>query len=320
MNYQEVFQPVFDKLGFELTKTFREGPRFYVVGGEYRREKATGPERPLARRAIFKADLEAAAKRLPKARLRLQREAVFLRHAKLRYAPRFYAKGVCEDCFWILEEWVPGESQELGESTFLIRDSFFTDQNLRFFLEFLAELHHLSEKPQPQFEKYFSRYTLADYTYLMRIDRDSILGKVLSSKVDVFGKRRHQLFNKNQTMITHHEIYGPHIFVNPPSHKASEGEMNVIDWENVGWGNLAHDFVEFWIRSFAHQDFQAELSDRFRASQREKEVFDELFRLELILQGIGNLNHFKLTEVPEEREVAEEVSSFLLERIEKAVC
>lgn len=300
MNYQEIFQPVFDQRGFKPTKAFREGPRFYVIGGDYRGGKA-----------IFKADLEAEAKRLPKARLRLRREGIFLRHVRLKHVPKFYARGVEGKIFWLLEEWVPGESQELGESTFLIKDLFFNDRNLRFSLEFLTELHRLSEKPQPQFERHFSRYTLSDYANLMLIDKDRALGKTLSAKADTFLRRQHRLFNENQTVITHHEFYGPHIFIEADSFK-------IIDWENVGWGNPAHDFVELWIRSFAHQDFRTEFFERFHTSQKEKEVFDKLFRLEVILQGIGNLNHFKITEVPEEREVADKVSSFLKEEIEKA--
>lgn len=300
-NYRKIFQPVFDRYNFKPTKIFREGPRFYVIGGEYKEEKT-----------IFKADLKAAEKHLPKARLRLRREGIFLRHIRLKHIPKFYARGVEGEIFWLLEEWVPGESQELGESSFLIRDSFFTDQNLKFSIEFLTELHRLSEKPQPQFKQHFSRYTLADYTYLMRIDRDSILGKSLSVKADVFLKRQHRLFNENQTVITHHELYGPHIFVN-------KEEMNVIDWENVGWGNPAHDFVELWIRSFAHRDFQREFFERFQASQKDKEVFDQLFRIEAILQGIGNMNHFKLTELEEEKKVAKEFSEFVMGEIEKAV-
>jgi len=310
--YREIFQPVFDKLNFTLTKTFREGPRFYVVGGEHRPPRASlatgGGEK-----VIFKADLAAAAERLPKARLRLRREAVFLRRAKLRYAPKFYAKGIKEGFFWLLEEWVKGESQELGESPFLIKDSFFTEQNLKHSLEFLASLHRLSEKPQPQFEKYFSRYSLADYISLMQTDKAGVLGKILSAKADGFTRKRHRLFNQNQIVITHHEFYGSHIFV-------GKGEMQVIDWENVGWGNPAHDFVELWVRSFRNKDFQSEFFERFWASQKDKEVFDQLFRLEVIVQGIGNLNHFKITKVPEEKKVAEEVSAFLLENIERVLC
>ncbi len=300
-NYQKLFQPVFERLNFKASKVFREGPRFYVIGGKYGGEKV-----------IFKADLEASTKRLPKARLRLRREGIFLRHVRLEHVPLFYARGVEEEIFWLLEEWVPGKSQEMGESTLLIRDSFFTEQNLKYSLEFLNELHRLSERPRPEFEKHFSRYTLADYVYLMRIDRPSLLGRQLATKVDTFVKRQHRLFNETQTVVTHHELYGPHIFVN-------DGEMNVIDWENVGWGNPAHDFVELWVRSFTHPRFQSKLFQRFRASQKDKDVFDRLFRLEVILQGIGNLNHFKLTKLKEEKKVAKKFSEFIMEEIKKAV-
>lgn len=299
--YRKIFEPVFGRLGFEPAKSFRAGPRFYVIGGDYKGKKA-----------IFKADLEASAKRLPKARLRLRREGIFLKHVRLEYVPDFYARGVEDDVFWILEEWVPGGSQELGESTFLIKDSFFKEENLRYSLEFLKELHRLGKVRQPQFEKHFNRYTLSDYMFLMRIDRVATLGEKLAREADVFLRKCYRLFGNSQTVITHHELYGPHIFVN-------EGDFHVIDWENVGWGNPAHDLVQLWIRSFAHQDFREELFNRFLKLQEERDDFLKLFRLELILQGIGNLNHFKLAEVAEEKKIAGDLSRFLKESVARAV-
>jgi aminoglycoside phosphotransferase (APT) family kinase protein len=299
--YRQLFEPVFKRVGFAPTKDFRTGPRFYVIGGDYKGKKA-----------VFKADLEASAKTLPKARLRLRREGIFLKHVRLEHVPEFYTRGVEDEIFWILEEWVPGESQEQGESTFLIKDSFFTKENLQYSLEFFEELHRLSKVRQPQFEKHFNRYTLSDYMFLMRIDRAATLGKKLASEADRFLVKCHRLFGRSQTVITHHELYGPHIFVNSK-------EFHVIDWENVGWGNPAHDFVQLWIRSFNHPDFREELFRRFLKLQDERDEFLKLFRLELILQGIGNLNYFKLAKLAEEKEIAGRLTRFLKEAIAEAV-
>lgn len=309
-NYQEIFQPVFDRLGFEPIKNFRNGPRFYVMGGEYKGE-----------RAIFKSDVEVGPRRLRKARFRMRREALFLEHAGIKHVPKFYGKGTRRRFFWILEGWAPGESQESGESTFLIKDSFFTEHNLGYMIEFLAELRRLGENPPQQFEERLPRYTLANYMSLIWKDRENLLGKGLSERASAFLKTRHKLFNSSQTVITHHELYGPHIFVDPPSREASGGKLNVIDWENVGWGNAAYDFTELWIRSFSHTDFQADFMGRFSALQENKELFDQLFRVEMILQGIGNLNYFRHKGMLKgEIAVADEVSSFLRENIERAIC
>ncbi|MDP2736077.1 MAG: hypothetical protein Q8P12_07835, partial [bacterium] len=113
-NYQEIFKPVFEKLGFTPSKTFRNGPRFFVVGGGYQGQKA-----------IFKADVEDPADENRRALMKLRREAAFLECGDLSHIPGFFAKGDREEFFWLLEEWVPGESQEVGEGTFLIKDSFF---------------------------------------------------------------------------------------------------------------------------------------------------------------------------------------------------
>ncbi len=300
-DYQETFQPVFDRIGFEPAKTFREGPRFYVVGGGYR-----------GKRAVFKADVEEGPRRLRKARWRTRREAIFLEYAGIKHIPEFYEKGVRRKFFWFLEGWVSGESQEMGGSTFLVKETFFTERNMEFLLEFLTELHRLGGKSIPQFEAHLPRYTLADYMNFIWSDRGHLLGKDLAEEAAVYLKSRHRLFNINQTVVAHHELYGPHIFVAPD-------QFSVIDWENVGWGNLAHDFVSIWIRSFAHPDFQSELLKRFRAKQKAKEVFDQLFRLEVILQGVGNIRFFKYAKAPEEKLVADEVSDFLRENLEKAV-
>jgi aminoglycoside phosphotransferase (APT) family kinase protein len=301
-SYQEIFQPIFDRLNFEPTKVFRDGPRFYVVGGEYVGEKA-----------IFKSDVEVGPRRMRKARFRMRREALFLKNAKLKHTPKFYKEGVRKRFFWLLEGWVPGESQERGESTFLIKDSFFTKRNLDYLIEFLMGLRRLGENPPPQFEEQLPRYTLANYMNLIWKEREQLLGRELSERASAFLKARHKLFNASQTVITHHELYGPHIFVD-------NGKLNVIDWENVGWGNTAYDFTEVWIRSFAHSDFQGELMKRFRSLQDDKKVFDELFRVETVLQGIGNLKYFRRESMSkEELAVAEEASDFLRENIEKAV-
>ena len=301
VKYQDIFQPVFDKIGFSPLKTFRNGPRFFVVGGNCQGE-----------RVIFKSDIEAGPRRLRKARWRMQREAVFLEHAGIKHIPKFYKKGIWKKFFWVLEGWVSGESQELGESTFLIRDAFFSERNLNHLIGFLMSLQQLGKNSPPQFEKQLPRYTLGDYMNLIWNERSHYVSESLSERIAAFLKARHRIFNANQTAIVHHELYGPHIFTD-------EGEFNVIDWENVGWGNPAYDFVAIWIRSLFHKDFQAELFERFRARQKDKRIFDELFRIEVVLQGVGNLRFFKHTSVPEEKAVAEKVSEFLRESIEQAV-
>jgi len=305
-NYQEIFKPVFAKLEFSPAKTFRDGPRFFVVGGKYRGKKA-----------IFKADVEDPAAENRRAFLKLRREAAFLECGDLPHIPGFFAKGDREEFFWLLEELVPGESQEVGESTFLIKKSFFTPGNMEDCLEFLAVLADLPQRnSNPEFqefkEKFAKRYTLKDYASLIASDKESLVGPELMDRIDGFIEARHELFDSHQTVIAHHEFYAPHIFVNGR-------DMNVIDWENVGWGNPAYDFTELWIRSFQHPDFQRELLERFRSSQEDKEVFDQLFSLEIILQGLGNLKYFKTSEIPEEQETAEELRGFLRGWIERVL-
>ena len=304
--YQEIFAPVFSRLKFTPGKIFREGPRFFVVGGEYQGKKA-----------IFKSDVEDPQKETRRAYLKLRREAAFLQCQPLSQAPAFYAKGEEQDFFWILEELVPGKSQEAGEGTFLFKDGFFTGENLDWALSFLANLHQVGRKnSNPAWvefkNKFAKRYTLDDYVRVMASDKEYLVGKSLMDKIDSFIGVRHDLFDGQQTVMAHHEFYAPHIFVNG-------GEFNVIDWENVGWGNPAYDFTELWFRSFNHLDFQKELEERFRSSQKETEIFDQLFSLEILLQGLGNLKYFSMTEIEDEKEVAGKLSSFAKDGIDRVL-
>ncbi|NIT04483.1 phosphotransferase [Candidatus Saccharibacteria bacterium] len=306
MDYKKIFQSVFDELGFSATKVFREGPRFYVAGGQYKGEKA-----------IFKADVEEGDPQNRRAYFKLRREAAFLECGNLAHIPKFFAKGERGDYFWLLEEWVPGESQEVGASTFLLKDSFFTEQNLVFCLEFLEVLNKLPKTNQnPKFEgfkeKFAKRYTLKDYTSLIASDRHKLVGGELMDIIYSYLERRHKIFDTNQVVIAHHEFYAPHIFVNG-------GELNVIDWENVGWGNPAYDFSELWFRSVTHADFQRELFERFRSRREDRDTWDELFNIEVLLQGLGNLKHFKVSSVPEDKEMVPKIKDFILNNINKVL-
>ncbi|MEX1061936.1 MAG: aminoglycoside phosphotransferase family protein [Patescibacteria group bacterium] len=306
VNYQEIFTPVFKKTGFVPTKTFREGPRFFVVGGDYQGKKA-----------IFKADVEDPEKETRRAFLKLRREAAFLKAVEFDQAPAFYSQGEEQDFFWMLEELVPGEGQEAGEGTFLFKESFFNKKNLQRVLDFLANLHRVGSYNQNpawiDFKNQFAkRYTLKDYAHLIASNKEYLVGKELMDKVDSFIASRHNLFDGNQTVITHHEFYAPHIFVNG-------GSLNVIDWENVGWGNPAYDFAELWFRSFNHPGFQKDFWENFRATQKEQEIFDQLFSLEILLQGLGNLKYFSMTQLEDEKKVVEKLNGFTQEAINRVL-
>ncbi|GEM_PF-5884858 len=306
MTYQEIFQPLFEKLGFNPLKFFREGPRFFVVGGEYRQE-----------RVVFKSDVEKLKTQLPKAKMRLRGEAFFLEVAQLEHVPRFFAKGTHRGYFWVIEEWVPGESQELGESPFLFKPTFFTTENLRTVLGFWKALHELPRTNRTAGFRYFQekiarRYTLADYASLATFGKESLVGAAQLRQIGDFVEKNRRFFDAHQTVITHHEFFAPHIFINRP-------ELNVIDWENVGWGNPAYDFTELWMRSVLYPEFQQELEHRFRRQQPDPEVFDQLFRIERVLQGLGNLQLFATTQIKEEQRVADRMKEFLWRQLEEAL-
>lgn len=299
-NYHQIFQPVFENFGFKPTKVYRDGPRFFVVGGKYKGKKV-----------IFKADVEPGPDRSLKARLKLRREAIFLEQAKFDYAPVLYEKGKKRRFYWVIEEWVVGKSQEVGESTFLFKNSFFTQKTLDQMVDFFGDLYRLGRRCPRRLAKKLPRYTLRDYEHLVHGSKTHVLKKNLRGKVGGFIEKHRRLFDSHRNVIAHHELYAPHIFID------KNRRLKVIDWENVGWAGPPRDFTVLWIRSFAHDDFRDELLNRVRAFQEEKEVFDELFYLELMIQGILNLCYFRKPQLKEERAVAADITQFLKGRVEK---
>lgn len=82
-------------------------------------------------------------------------------------------------------------------------------------------------------------------------------------------------------IVVHGEFY-PDNFI-----KTKKGEIFILDWENIGLGNLWHDPCSLYLRLG-----KKELEKKFLKNFNPKSL-TSLFNLEVILQSIGSLRYFE---------------------------
>jgi hypothetical protein len=97
--------------------------------------------------------------------------------------------------------------------------------------------------------------------------------------------------------LVHGEVYPPHLFW-------ENGQLVMIDWENVGLDHRLHDLATVWIRTFDNPAWQARFHqvvvERGRLDQPEDRA---LWDLEIVYKAAGNLNYlaWSKTETPKHR-------------------
>ena len=274
------FKELFKNIDFRPQKAFREGPRVWVVGGDFDGKKA-----------VFKTPFEKEKKH--KQTLldeHLHREATFLKDAPeylSLHLPTLYSDGVWEGRSWYLIEWVnPGKPQCSESSDFLMLDTFFTPDNLEWVLKVLGGLRRFSsELPNAlRFDLDKTAYDLSSYRQLLEPQGRKFFENEVWEKIIDFLDRAEPAYNRlNKATIAHHEFYGSQIL-------SSNASFKLADWENVGWGHPLRDFANLWIRSFQHPAWQRDFLAEFRAQVGlEDSDFEILFGVEKILQNFGNL-------------------------------
>jgi hypothetical protein len=313
VDYRIEFESLFRKLNFSPEKVFKNGPRVLVAGGRWQQKET-----------VFKASCGIATS---KTKQGLQREALFLESSPsyLRpMVPVIYDWGdFLGKSFWYLVEWVrPGNTQNIGESDFLFKNTFFTQEALEWALGLLRGLRRYSLKMPGDLglrENVSSTgYDLAAYRGLLEGMGKALLPPPVIEQASTRLDEAAGVYDRwNQTTLVHHEFYGSQILASGESFKLS-------DWENLGWGHPLRDFSTLWFRSFLHPTWQAEFLSRFKAEllaeggMTEKE-FTILLGVEEILQGFGNLSHFKRSALAAEVEIRKKATAFFRRGIMEAL-
>jgi hypothetical protein len=201
---------------------------------------------------------------------------------------------------WYLKNWLNGRPQNIIGSGWLFRNDFFNDQNLSNLNNFYQELYQLSDELTPSLLLKFRRSNLESYEKY--IDWQNLvnfygLGKLpikrFIPQIKTFLNGHRRMFDSQQLVINHFEPYADHLLT-------FQGKLFIIDWENVGYGDVAHDPVVIWQRAFDKPLWQKTLIKTFSNLPHFKELFD----VQLVMQSISNIRYFLDTAYPIDKKLA----------------
>ncbi len=230
----------------------------------------------------------------PRLETRLIKEALFLQyfgHELRDYGFKPHVIALSETSpVWSLRTFINERTMSAWDSDFVFSQRFFETFTPRQAIDFFVRIHDLSEKIPENLTD-----LIADFSSTLLNER-RFSGSVSSVRhMPKFAEHAERLKAKFEAakpryadfrrVITHHEPYPPHIF-------ASNGQMGLIDWENIGWGHQLQDLSVLYMRCAARPDWQAE----YVAILEEYGYFEGNGRLfwesELLIQGLANYRYF----------------------------
>jgi len=297
---------IFDKHQLRLVKILRLGPRFFIALCE------KGKTKYVLKINLYERYLNQDTRTHNE---HLAREASFLKFIQAQKdfsllkngVPKIYDYDLTGQQTWYLKDYTTGNFQNYQQSNFLFKGSFFTQENLNWIIKFFAELHRLSQKLTKKQRGIFHRHQLNDY---LKLINGQCIKKIFGPKLKNiyhFFQKYEKIFNQNQTALTHFEPYPVHFI------KTKES-LKIIDWENIGWGNSAHDIAVIWLRAYEKKNWQKILRKKFPLSTPLKNNWEELFKVEIVVQSLANLPYLMGTTDLNEKRVAPKISQFLKEQ------
>lgn len=282
--YNQINQ-IINKYNLKITDELRLGMRYYIAEAKMGKQKV-----------IFKISLQNSGAN-PGARQsykQLRREIEFLRFIKKESANIFLINALPDILYdkidknrvWYIKKYAAGQIQSYKDSAFLFRPNFFNKKNINWLISFISSFEKISQNKKIKRLKNLYQLTLLDYKNFVAKPSEKI-NKIyfpnfdVITAVDKFLKIRKKKFNQTQNILCHFEPYAAHFI------KQKNG-FCIIDWENIGWGNIAHDISIVWNRAFLKPDWQRELLSELNKNLKD-DNFKELFEIEILIQSLGNL-------------------------------
>lgn len=193
-----------------------------------------------------------------------------------------------EDEVWVLRKMSPGTTMAEGDSPFIYAEKFYNDANWMAALDFVLSLQEASQMIRLSFQP---RLADADYTTLaaklaaVRLSQPSPYVQPYAAMIRTWMSGRDLLHDAHRDVISHGEVYPPHILMH-------DEVATIIDWENANISNQMQDLVAMWIRGYDRPQWQDQFvrelhGRRVLGSQESQDVWDTT----VVLACVGNLNY-----------------------------
>lgn len=264
-----------------IKRIIKNGPRYFVAEITYKKK-----------RALFKVCLYTPSTDFL-TNEKFSREILFLRfisqssHTAIRRAvPALYASGVAPRA-WYIREYIQGKPQNVEGGNVTIKKSFFTYKNVDWLISVFASLQEVTPRElspafkrllyQPEFKSQILKFINPHWkrvNRVLKVPRAShVLRRYFLNHIGVY--------NRSPRVLVHQEPYGVHFI-------KQKNSIRTIDWENISWGNSAHDMAVVWMRASKHPRWQEILHQR-TAKKSAYDNFQQLWELEIIMQSVFNI-------------------------------
>lgn len=262
-----------EKIIFE--KIIRQSKRFLLIKGPGEKESVSlkvliDPRRKYAKKSLIKeAETLELLNNLEEINIK---------------APKFLGKRFKKKYPYYKKEFIVGETLE-SKAGF-----FFKKLSGNEIFQIIEILKSLRKIPLPILKKNVSNLSdfgkgHFDFTFkLHQKEINLFLKREQINKLLDLMKKAEQILALNNKVAVHGEVYPDNIIKN------KKGEIFLLDWENIGIGNPAHDVVSVYLK--IKEDSLRQIFFKKLNFSKEK-FFPLFFQLELILQSLGCLHYIK---------------------------
>ncbi|XOU94223.1 MAG: hypothetical protein ACNFW9_05255 [Candidatus Kerfeldbacteria bacterium] len=279
---RKIIKEITNERSFVTTERIRFGPRYFVAKGNY--QKYTS----LFKIALYPKSYDHLTNE------KFSREILFLniiQNSKFKNLkksiPHIYDSSI-KTRAWYFREYLTGKVQNINGGNIRFKDSFFTTAHLNWFINAFSELQNITLKDLPlQFKKLLYPHQTLEYLWRF-ISPDY---KTLEKFIGIPGSTKdiHNIFLKNSKIyknapkvLAHQEVYSPHII-------NINGQLKMIDWENIGWATPTNDIVAMWMRAHNHPNWQKKLKKSFQNKYKKYKQFDQLWDITVLVQSVYNV-------------------------------
>lgn len=207
------------------------------------------------------------------------------------------------DPVWSLRQVIGGQDMAANDSPFVFANRFYTMVEPAVLIDYVTSFQlvtpqlraHLAGTPRTD------RAGLEAKLVVAGLSNPQPRLQPYAAAVWAYLNERHQLHATAPQVLSHGEIYPPHLFI-------EDGQICLIDWENAGLDNPFHDLVAVWIRASGNAGWQAQYRAEIgRRGPQLASNWQQLWELETVYQAAGALNYLDWSrlETPDQQASAE---------------